>query len=330
MTLPRRQFLHLAAGAAALPAVSRIARAQTSPMTKPVRIIIGFAAGGSTDIMARLMAGGMKNYAPTVVIENRPGASGRIAIETVKAAAPDGSVLLFMPSGGMTLFPHVYKTLRYVPLQDFIPISTVAVSANVLAVGPKVPDGITTVADFIRWCRANPSEATYGTAGVGTNLHFTGVMLARAAGFEFTHVPYQGVAPAIQDVLGGRIASSIQPVDSAISQIQSGRVRALATTGSQRSTFLRGTPTMKEAGYPSIEVTTWFGFLVPARTPREIVEKLNGAIQEALSTDQVKSGMAKLFIEASAVSMDDFARLIASESEQWGAIVRASGFTPED
>ncbi|WP_309142437.1 tripartite tricarboxylate transporter substrate binding protein [Bradyrhizobium sp. sGM-13] len=262
------------------------------------------------------------------MVETRPGAAGRVAVEAVKTANADGTVMLLAPLGFMMLFPHVYKTLRYEP-RDFTPVSTLASTPTLLTVGPKVPGDVRTLADFVAWCRANPKLATYGTAGAGTTLHFLGAMLGRTAGFDFLHVPYQGNG-SIQDLLKGEIASAIMPVGSSLGLVRSGDLRALATTGPHRSPFLPAVPTVGEAGYSSLEDLTWYGVFVPAKTPANIVEKLNAAIQGALRTDEVKSGMAKLAVELDSISMGDFARLIVSQSERWKAIVQATGFVPTD
>lgn len=323
-TVTRRDLL-MASAVGAAAAFLPQGKAQT--LAKTVHVLTGFTPG-LTDGVARLVAGQMKDYAASIVVETRPGASGRIAVEAVKAADANGSVILFATLGFIILFPHVYKTLTYKP-QDFTPVSTVASFPTLLTVGPKVPADARTLADFVAWCRANPKQATYGTAGVGTTLHFIGAMLGRSASFEFLHVPYQGNA-AIQDLLKGEIASAIMPIGSSLGLVQSGDLRALATTGPRRSSFLPDVPTMAEAGYPSLEDLTWYGFFVPAKTPADIVERLNSAIQEALRTDAVKSGMAKMSVEIDSISMSDFAQLIRSESERWKAIVQATGFTPTD
>jgi tripartite-type tricarboxylate transporter receptor subunit TctC len=324
--ITRRDVLTASAGIA-ISAAYRVPRALAQPRARTVHILTGFSPG-LQDALARLVAGQMSDYAETIVVENRPGAAGRIAVEAVKNAHADGSVILFAPLGFMMLFPHVYKTLRYQP-RDFTPVSTVASAPAFLTVGPKVPSEVTTLAEFVVWCRANPKLATYGTPGTGTTLHFLGTMLGRSADFELLHVPYQGIG-AIQDVVKGVIAAAVMPISSSLGLIQSGDLRALATTGPRRSTFVPAVPTVREAGYPSLEDLTWFAFFVPAKTPASIIDKLNAAIQAALRTDDVRAGMAKLAVEPDAIAMGDFARLIASESERWKAIVQATGFVPTD
>jgi tripartite-type tricarboxylate transporter receptor subunit TctC len=325
--ITRRDLLTVSATSFALSVAGLVQRAVAEPLAKTAHILTGFTPG-MQDALARLIAGQMNDYAGTIVVEARPGAAGRIAVEAVKSAHADGTVMLFAPLGFMILFPHVYRTLRYEP-RDFTPVSTVASTPTLLTVGPKVPGEVKTLADFVAWCRANPGQATYGTAGAGTTLHFLGAMLGRTAGFDFLHVPYQGNG-SIQDLLKGEIALAIMPVGSSLGLVRSGDLRALATTGPQRSPFLPAVPTVGEAGYPSLEDLTWYGFFVPAKTPASVVQKLNAAVQRALRTDEVKSGMAKLAVELDSISLDDFGRLIASQSDRWKAIVQATGFVPTD
>jgi tripartite-type tricarboxylate transporter receptor subunit TctC len=325
--ISRRGVLTAWATGFAVSAASLVPRVHAQPLAKTVYILTGFTPG-LQDALARLVAGQMNDYAKTIVVEDRPGAAGRIAAEAVKAADADGSTMLFAPLGFMMLFPHVYKRLRYEP-RDFTPVSTVASTPTLLTVGPKVPRNVTTLAEFVAWCRAYPNFATYGTAGAGTTLHFIGAMLGRIAGFDFLHVPYQGNG-AIQDLVKGEIASAIMPVGSSLGLIRSGDLRALVTTGPRHCPFVPAVPTVREAGYPSLEDLTRFAFFVPAKTPAPIVQKLNMAIQAALLTEEVKSGMAKLAVEPDSIAMDDFAQLIASESERWKGIVQATGFVPTD
>jgi tripartite-type tricarboxylate transporter receptor subunit TctC len=297
---------------------------------KTARIWVGFPPGGTSDVVARLLAGTMSDYASAVIVENRPGAGGRIAIEALKGATRDGATLLVTPLATMTLYPHIYKSLRYDPLEDFTPVTTVSAAPTLLTISPMLPSSIRSLADFIGWCRTNPNQATYGSPGAGTSPHFIGVQFARAASFEYIHVPYQGNAPAAQAVLGGQIASSVLTIDSTLPYVLSGNLRALATTGARRTPFLPDVPTFIESGYPTIVLKDLWCVFLPGKTPREIVGKLNNAIQRAVNSDQVKAGLAKLGIEIEAVSLDEFAQLMRSDFERWRYIVRISGFTPQD
>src|SRR5262249_25194963 len=225
--------------------------------------------------------------------------------------------------------PHIYKTLSYKPSEDFIAVTTVFDTASALVVGPIVPTQVKTVTDFVGWCRANPTQSAYGTPGAGTPMHFLGVMLATSADFKYLHVPYQGSGPATQDVLGGQIASAIVPVPAVVQLREPSRLRVLATTGPERSTSLPDVPTMKEAGFPTLEFSEWFGILLPAKTPMDIAIALNGAIRDAMNTDEFKSGLVKLSLEPAGSSMSDFAQRMRADTEHWAPIIKASGFNPE-
>jgi tripartite-type tricarboxylate transporter receptor subunit TctC len=313
--------------ASIVPGAWQTARSQAG--ARGARIIVGFGPGGALDVVARLLATAMKDYASPFIVENRPGASERIALEAVKSSAADGSTLLLTGSSSMAIVPHVYKKLNFDPLQDFTPVTPVCSFPFTLAVGPMVPAQVKTLADFIAWGRANPKQATYGTIGAGSLHHFIGAALARAAGFEFVHVPYQGLA-AVQDVLAGRIAATIFPLGTTLPYVRSGELRALMTTGTQRSPSLPDVPTVRELGYPAMEDDDWFGIFVPAKMPAEAVDSLNSAIRAALSTDYVKVGMAKLSLDPTGDSPQGFARLVKAEFDRWGPIVEASGFRAEN
>jgi tripartite-type tricarboxylate transporter receptor subunit TctC len=328
--MTRRHLVTASVADLAFSAASLVPHAFAQFGGKTARILVGYPPGGTTDVIGRLLASAMKDYAPSIIVDNRPGGGGRFAIEALKLAAPDGSVFILAPVATMTLSPHIYRTLRYDPLKDFVPVRTVGAVTYLLVIGPKVPTNVKTLADFIAWCRANPKQATYGSPVAGSPAHFTGVQLARAAGFEYTHVPYQGAAPVAHNVLGGQVASGILPIDTALPHVQSGSVRALVTTGPIRSAFLPDVPTIGEAGYPTLELVDLWGVFVPTKTPAESVERLNNSIEQALKLNEVKAGFMRLSIETSAISLGDFARLIKSDLEQWGSIVQASGFTPQD
>jgi tripartite-type tricarboxylate transporter receptor subunit TctC len=310
-----------------VPGAWQPAQAQTG--SRGARIIVGFGPGGLLDVVARLLTTAMKDHASPFIVENRPGASERIALEAVKSSAADGSTLLLTGSSSMAVVPHVYRKLNYDPLLDFTPVTTVCRFPFLLTVGSMVPGQIKTLADFILWCRANPKQATYGTLGAGSLHHFIGAELSRAAGFEFVHVPYQGLA-AVQDLLAGRIAATIFPPTAPLPYIRSGELRALMTTGTKRSPSLPDVPTVRELGYPAIEEDDWIGVFVPAGTPAETVKTLNTAIRAALKTDDVKAGLGKLSLDPAGQPQEEFARLVKSEFDRWGPIVEASGFRAEN
>jgi tripartite-type tricarboxylate transporter receptor subunit TctC len=292
-------------------------------------MLVGFTPGGAIDVIARMLVEGIKNYSPSFIVDNRPGAGGRLALGALKGGPADGTAMILTPASSVAVFPHVYKTLGYDAFKDFAPVTTVCSFPFLIAVGPMVPADVRTLADFVKWCRANPKQSTYGTAAAGSMLHFTGVTLAKAGGFEFVHLPYGGPG-GIQDLLGGRIAATIYPIGTALPHVQSGGIRALATTGPQRSPLLPDVPMVREAGYPMLEASEWFGVFVPANTPAETVNRLNGAIRSLVSTDAFKTSLAKLSVDAVGVTPEEFAQLIKSDFDRWGPIVQASGFSPED
>jgi tripartite-type tricarboxylate transporter receptor subunit TctC len=326
--LNRRRFLLAGAGGIASYA-SGLSPAQSQALHSTARLLVGFPAGGPSDVTARLLAEHMKGYASTTIVENRAGAGGRVAMDVLKNSAADGSVMILTPAVAVCLYPHVYKTLSYT-LQDFAPVTTIHTTAMVLAIGPMVPNTVNTVADFIAWCRANPRQSSFGSPGAGSPLHFLGVTLSKTANFEYLHVPYQGTAPSVQALLGSQIASAISPIGSFIPHARSGALRVLATTGAQRSPQLPDVPTVREAGYPELEFAEWFGIFVPARTPAATVEALSSALRAALQTKAVLDAFANLSVDAAGHTPADFARQIKADTDRWAPIVKASGFTPLD
>ncbi|CAN7697725.1 tripartite tricarboxylate transporter substrate-binding protein [Bradyrhizobium sp. LjRoot220] len=325
--ITKRRFVSLACAggiAAIIPDAIRMAAAETVS-----RMLVGFGAGGAIDVIARLLVEGMKHDAPSFIVENRPGAGGRLALGALKNSPADGTAMILTPASSVAVFPHVYKTLGYDAFKDFVPVSTVCSFPFLITVGPMVPADVRTMPDFAKWCAANPKQATYGTAAAGSMLHFTGVTLAKAAGFEFVHLPYGGPG-GIQDLTGGRIAATIYPIGTALPHVQSGAIRALATTGPQRSPLLPDVPTVREAGYPALEAIEWFGIFVPAHTPAETVKRLNAAIRAAVSAGSFKTALARLSMDPAGETPQQFAQLVRSDFDRWGPIVRASGFAPED
>ena len=280
-------------------------------------------------MVARMVARDAQRYASSIIVENRPGAGGRIALAALKSAPADGSVVVFTPASMVVLYPHLYQKLSYDVFADLAPITAVCDFPFLLTVGPLVPSEVRSVADFVQWCRTHPAQASYGTAAAGSMLHFTGVSLARAAGFEFVHVSYGGPG-GIQDLAGGRIAATIYPLGTALPHVQSGRIRAIATTGPTRVPTLPDVPTVREAGFPMMEGTEWFGIFAPAKTPPEVVARLSAAIGEVEGTAQFQSGLKKLSVDSAFSTPEEFARRVRADYERWAPIVRASGFRPED
>ena len=327
----RRRFIALSSATAGLAGLASIsASAQANLISRNARIMVGFPAGSSPDLVARLLAEHMKGYAPSVIVDNRPGAGGRLPLEGLKGAESDGSAMTLTPGDQVALFPHVYAKLGYDALRDFAPVSTVCTVQFLLSVGSLVPADVKTVADFVSWCRANPKLASYGSPGEGTRPHFMAASLARSAGVPMTHVPYRGGPPVVQDLLAGQIAAALNVVSNVLPHVQAGRLRALATTAPKRSSVLPDVPTAREAGYPAMEGVEWFGLFVPAGTPNEIVVGLNAAVRKSLESDAIKSSFGQQAFDAAGCTPAEFAQLIKADREMWAATVAATSFTPLD
>ncbi len=324
---------HRFAGSVLIPALVLLwsGSALCQSANKPVRLIVGFAAGGGTDISARFMADKLRGtYAPTVIVENRVGAASRIAVEMVKNSEPDGSTILFTPDFPMVVYPHSYKKLDYDPVRDFIAAASISRTNLVLSVGPAVPESVKTVAEFVQWARSDPKRAFFADTAAGATPHFTGVMLSRAAGIELTAVHYKGGGPAMQDLIGGQVPMSVNPVSEVLPNVTARKIRVLATTGTERSKFFPDAPTMIESGYKDVVVAGYTGFYMPAKTPPQIVAKFNSIVSGLLATEDMRQSLAKLGSDAFASTPDEFGQIIRRELERWGPIVKASGFTAED
>jgi tripartite-type tricarboxylate transporter receptor subunit TctC len=325
----RRRYSFALFGALAATALLPVnAQAQSG---KPVRFVVGFPAGGSSDTLARILAESLRGKLDgTVIIDNRAGAGGRIAAEYMKTADADGSVVLIVPNPILTIYPHVYKKLTYDPLRDLVPVMQLATYPLVIGVGSGTPADVKTVRDFLQWAKANPKQAFYGSPGPGSTPHFVGVMIAKAAGVELSHVPYKGDAPAIQDLLGGQLPMSINVPAAQLPHLASGKLRMLATTGAKRMAQFPEVPTLTESGFPGIQTSDWFGAFVPKGTPLAAIAKLQSALRDALKTKEVQEGFAKQAIDPATSDPHDFARQIRNEHEQWGGVVKASGFVAEE
>jgi tripartite-type tricarboxylate transporter receptor subunit TctC len=327
--LDRRRLLAAALGAAAVQTMSsRCVLAQT--IDRPSKLLVGAPAGGSIDTVARLLVEQMKGYAPSLIVENRAGAGGRIALDALRRSEADGATLALSPGDLVTLFPHVYRTLAYAPLRDFVPVTTVCSFPFVFVVGPMVPPDVRSLAEFAAWCRANPQRAAYGSAGAGTRPHFLGALLARETKVEMTHVPFVGGAPALQATLGSQIPATVTVLGNALPQLSNGGLRALAITATKRSASLPEVPTVRDAGFPALEAVEWFGIFAPSATPSRLVGELEHAVGAALGTPKVQEAFGKLAFEVSSVRGEAFARLIRDDTEYWRRVVAESGFTPLD
>jgi tripartite-type tricarboxylate transporter receptor subunit TctC len=264
-----------------------------------------------------------------VVVENKPGGAARVAVDYVKNAEPDGSEFLFTPDFPITVYPHSFRTLSYDPLRDLVPVAPASRSTLTFVIGPAVPDQVTSLADFIGWCRANPGKAVFATTSAGSTTHFVGVMLANASGVSLTPVHYRGGAPAMQDLIGGHVPAGVNPIGETLPFAASGKIRILAVTSADRSKFLPAVSTMREAGY-NVVLDSWLGAFAPAKTPPDAVRALNAAIGEAVKSPEMIADLAKMGNEPKFQPPDQFAATVKADLERWGPVVKASGFVAED
>jgi tripartite-type tricarboxylate transporter receptor subunit TctC len=325
MKLPRRQFLHLAAGAAAVPAVSRIARAQTYP-SRPVRLIVGLAAGSSLDILARLMGQWLtERLGQPFVIENRPGAGTNVATEAVVKAMPDGYTLL-MVSPGNAINATLYDKLNFNFIRDIAPVASLIREPNVMVVNPSVPTK--SVPEFIGYAKATPGKLNMASAGNGTASHMAGELFKMMAGVNMAHVPYRGGGPALTDLLGGQVQVMFPGAIASIEYIRAGKLRALAVTTATRSSALPDLPTVGDS-VPGYEASLLDGVGAPQDTPVEIVDKLNKEINAALADPRMKTRLADLGGTALPGSPAEFGKLIAEETEKWAKVIKFAGIKAE-
>jgi len=325
MKLPRRNFLHLAAGAAALPAVSRFARAQAYP-TRPVRIIVGFAAGGPADIVARLIGQWLsERLGQQFVVENRTGAATNIATEAVVRAPADGYTLLFVTAAA-TINTTLYEKLSFNLSRDIVPVAGLIRAPSVLEVNLSVP--AKTVPEFIAYAKANPGKLTMASGGIGAPSHVFGELFKFMTGVNLVHVPYRGAAPAVTDLVAGQVQVYFDPIPNSIGYIRAGKVRPLAITSATRSEALPDVPTVSEF-VPGYEASFWFGVGAPKATPAEIVDKLNKEINAALADPKMKARLADLGGTVLAGSPADFGKFIADETEKWAKVIKFAGIKAE-
>ena len=325
MNLLRRRFLHLAAGAVALPALSRSAGAQAYP-TRPVRILVSSPPGGTADFLARVMGQWLsERLGQPFIIENRSGAGNNVAAETVANAKPDGYTLLLV-NPAHALNATLYDKLNYNFIRDIAPVAGLLRAPNVMEVHPSVP--ARTVPEFIAYAKSNPGKVTYASAGTGTLLHVAGEQFRMMAGIDIIHVPYRGTAAALTDLLGGQVQMMCDNISTSIEHIRAGKLRPLAVTTAKRSEMLPDLPTVGDF-LPGFEQSAFFGIGAPRATPPEIIDRLNKEINSGLADPKIKARLAEIAGTALPGSPVDFRKLIAEETNKWGKVIKLVGIKPE-
>ena len=325
MKLPRRQFLHLAAGAAVLPAVASIAAAQTYP-TRPVRLVVGFAAGQAIDILARLIAQSLsERFGQQFIVENRPGGGGNIATEAVVRAPPDGYTLLAVGSNNM-INATLYEKLNFDFIRDIALVASIYRVPQVMEVNPSFP--AKTLPELIAYAKANPGKINFASAGNGSVAHVTAELFKMMAGVNMQHVPYRGAAPALTDLLGGQVHLMFDNMPSSIEHIRAGRLRPLAVTATARLEGLPDVPTVADF-LPGFETSAWAGIGAPKNTPAEIIDQLNRETNAALVDPKLKARVADLGGMGFPLSPAEYEKRVAEETEKWGKVVKFSGARPD-
>jgi tripartite-type tricarboxylate transporter receptor subunit TctC len=319
MELPhRRQFLNFAAGALALPAISRFTWAQTYP-ARPVRIIVGFAAGGLTDIIARLIGQQLSDrLGRQFIVENRPGAGTNVATEAVANARPDGYTFLLATSSN-AINATLYERLNFNFVRDLDPVGSIADAPHIMEVNPSFP--ARTVYDFITYAKANSGKINFASAGIGSSSHVIGELFKMMAGVNMIHVPYRGSLPALTDVIGGQVQVTFDPIASSIEYIRAGKLRALAGTGKRRLDVLPDIPIMSDF-LPGFEASAWQGLCAPKNTPPAIILKVNSEINAALGDQKLKAQLQELGLAVLSGSPADFGKLIAEDTEKWAKVIK--------
>ena len=326
--IQRRTLLQSGGVSALLAGFGQQAFAQSQ--LEAVRLITGFAAGGTSDTTCRRVATRLApDYARTAVVENKTGAGGQIAVQYVKAAAPDGTTVLQTPTSILTIYPHIYKKLAYDPAVDLTPITLACVFDFGFAVGPAVPLSVKTVPDFLVWAKSNPLGQNFGSPAAGSTPHFIGALLGRSAGLDMKHASYRGTQPAMLDLLGGNISAVSGPIGDITQHLPTGKVRILGTSGVKRSRFVPEVPTFAEQGLPELTHSEWFAFFLPAKASPDVASRLHAAMKFALSQKDVIEGMATFGLEAMSSTPAELADLVKRDTAKWAPIVKRIGFTAE-
>ena len=322
-----RRRLTILTAAASLAPLSAFGQAKKPDLA---RILVAFPAGGTTDQIARLLAEQMKgDLATTILVENRPGAAGRLAIQALRQAPADGATLLIQGLGIQSLYPHTIKQLGYDPFGDLVPLSIVSPLEFCLAVGPSVPQTVRTLKDYVAWVRQDPARGSYATPGAGNPLHFMPLLLARTEKLDLNPVHYRGTTAAMPDLVGGHIPAVCAPLNDALMFGQGDKVRMLATSGAKRNKFSPQVPTFEEAGYPQLVYRDHYTVFVNGTTPAAIQDRLGASVRAALETPRLLSGLTSLFLEATPSTSAEALRIAHADYETWGRIVKEVGYQPE-
>ena len=325
MKLPRRQFLHLAAGAAALPALPRNARAQAYP-SRPVRLIVPIGAGGATDIFARLIGQWLsERLGQPFIIENRPGGGGNIGTEAVVRAPSDGHTLL-MAGAFNAINATLYEKLKFNFVRDIVPVASVVQGGLAVVVNQSVPAN--TLPAFIAYAKLNPGKISFGSTGIGSSNHLASELFNMMAGVSMVHVPYRSAAPALTDLLSGQVQVMFASIVTSIEYVRTGKLRALAVTTVARSDALPEIPTVNEF-VPGYEASTWYGIVAPKSTPVEIVGRLNAEINAGLADSKIKAQLAQTGGAPMPMTSNEFGNLIAAETDKWEKVIRTGKIKPE-
>jgi tripartite-type tricarboxylate transporter receptor subunit TctC len=312
------------AGLLAVTATTLAWLAAAQAQEQPIRIIFPFAAGGSGDGLSRLVADKLRAALNRpVIVENRTGGAGRIGVMAVRNAAPDGATLLITPIAPMAVYQHTHKALDYDPIKDFAPVSQLATFDFAVAVGAQVP--VNSLKELVAWVKADPARGAFGSPAAGALPHFFGVLFGRAAGLDLRHAPYRGSAAALADLVAGHVPMVFTTVSDLVEMNKAGRLRILATSGTQRSPFVAGAPTFREAGF-DIEGTSWFGAFAPARTAAEVVDRTSRIMAAAVRTPEVRERLHAYGLEPTGTTAAEFAAIQKADSERWAPAVKASGF----
>jgi tripartite-type tricarboxylate transporter receptor subunit TctC len=322
----RREFVKQSAALASF-AVPFAARAQATPDV--ARILCGFPPGGTSDAMSRRIADKLRgHYAGNVIVENKPGAGGQIAITNLKDAAPDGSTMLLTPSSMLSIYPYTYPKLPYKPLEDLQPVSLGCYFNHGFGVGPAVPESVKNFKDFLAWAKANPEKANYGSPAAGSMPHMIAALASLLSGVPMKHIPYRGSAPGIQDLLGGQIAAMSSPIGDYLPHLKGGRLRVLAISGINRSPFVPDVATYRQQGLP-ITVREWYGLFLPGKASPTTARRAAAYLQTALGQPDLVTSMAQVGMEVQSSSPQALADLLRADADEWRRLIKQIGFTAE-